>query len=96
LNIAIIVLGQIVGRMEKWTRFDSLYWSYITATTVGYGDIRPLKKISRLLSVFIAFIGMIFTGILVAIALYTTNIAIEKHIDENLKKTLEKAISINS
>ncbi len=93
LNILIIVIGQIVGRIEQWGNFDSLYWSYITATTVGYGDIKPLKKTSRVLSIFIAFIGMIFTGIVVAIALYTTSITIEKHMDDDLKKAFEQVIN---
>jgi voltage-gated potassium channel len=37
LATAITLLGQIVGRMEGWSRFDSFYWSFITATTVGMG-----------------------------------------------------------
>ena len=67
--LGIIVLGLIVGRKESWSKFDSIYWAFITATTVGYGDIRPLQKVSRVLSVFIAFIGLIFTGMMVALAI---------------------------
>ena len=84
LCIMIIVLGQIVCSIEKWERFDGLYWSFITATTVGYGDIRPLKKVSKALSVVIALIGMIFTGIIIAVALHSASIALEKHGDMRL------------
>ena len=56
----VIILGQWVSYIEKWKKFDGLYWSFITATTVGYGDIRPLKKLSRVLAVIIAIIGLIF------------------------------------
>jgi voltage-gated potassium channel len=66
---AISILGQIVGRLEKWKAFDSFYWSFVTATTVGYGDLRPTGKISKCLSILIALIGLIFTGIIIAIAL---------------------------
>ncbi|NOZ54679.1 MAG: two pore domain potassium channel family protein [Gammaproteobacteria bacterium] len=87
LSLVIIVLGQIVCRVEKWEKFDGLYWSFITATTVGYGDIRPMKKVSKTLSVLIALIGMMFTGIIIAITLNTTSVAVEKHAD---KQVIEK------
>ena len=35
---------------------------------MGYGDIRPMGRLSKALSVLIALIGMIFTGIIVALA----------------------------
>lgn len=79
--LAITIVGQIVGRREGWPRFDSLYWSFITATTVGYGDIRPLQKISKLLSVVIAFLGLIFTGIIVSLAIHAATTAFSEHSD---------------
>lgn len=75
LAFLITLLGQIVGTRESWSRFDSLYWSFITATTVGYGDFRPLRKLSRTFAVLIAFVGIIFTGIIVALALNAASIA---------------------
>ncbi|MCH9699036.1 MAG: potassium channel family protein [Gammaproteobacteria bacterium] len=83
LSIVIIVLGQIVCHIEKWNKFDGLYWSFITATTVGYGDIRPLKKVSKALSVLIALVGLMLTGIMIAVTLNTTTIAFEKHVDKS-------------
>ena len=76
--LLITLMGWIVGSREFWGRFDSIYWAFITATTVGYGDIRPLKKLSKVLSVFIALVGMTFTGILVAVAIYAASTAIDK------------------
>ena len=91
LSFVIIVLGQIVCHIEKWNKFDGLYWSFITATTVGYGDIRPLKKVSRALSVLIAFVGLMLTGIIIALTLNTTTIAFEKHVEETaIEKIKEK------
>jgi len=74
--LLIILLGMIVGLHESWRRFDAVYWAFITATTVGYGDIRPIKTLSRVLSILIALIGMTFTGILVALAIYAATTAI--------------------
>lgn len=81
LGIIVIALGQVVGRIEGWTRYNALYWSLITATTVGYGDIRPLQKSSKALSILIAFVGIMFTGILISITLETSAIAFRQHVD---------------
>lgn len=45
-----------------------MYLSFITAFTIGYGDITPVTIIGRVLSVIIGLIGIIFTGLVVAIA----------------------------
>lgn len=76
------MLGHVVCQLEKWSKFDGLYWSFITATTVGYGDIRPLKKVSKVLSVLIALVGIMLTGIMIAVTLNTASIAFEKHVDK--------------
>jgi voltage-gated potassium channel len=81
LALIIMLLGQYVGRRESWSRFEALYWSLVTATTVGYGDYRPLDTASRMLSILIAICGVIFTGIIVAIAVTSTSKAIEAHHD---------------
>ena len=79
--LLIVVMGQIVGRLESWTRFDSLYWSFITAFTVGYGDIRPSRKHSKIMALLIALMGIMFTGIIVAITVSTATKALNKHIN---------------
>jgi len=81
LVLTIVAMGQWVGRLEKWNRFDALYWSFITATTVGYGDIRPTRRSSKVLSVAIALTGILFTGLLVALALHTATMAFAEHVD---------------
>ena len=79
LALVIVMLGQYVGRRESWSWHDSLYWSFITATTVGYGDIRPVSRVSKLLSVVIALIGIVLTGIIVALAVYSATQALVEH-----------------
>lgn len=53
-------------------RFQSLYFSFVTLTTVGYGDIVPLSKPARLLAMTESTVGMLYTTILIArlVALY--------------------------
>jgi hypothetical protein len=81
LSLALVIgaLGQIVGKMEAWPAFDSFYWSFITATTVGYGDVRPERKVPRILSILIALVGLMFTGILIAAAIHAATLALAAH-----------------
>ena len=90
LSFFIILLGQIVCSIEKWGTFDGLYWSLITATTVGYGDIRPLRKVSKALSVAIALVGIMLTGIIIAVTLNTASIALEKYGDERIIEEMKE------
>jgi len=83
LVLVIVVLGQIVGRKESWARYDALYWSFVTATTLGYGDFRPSRKISKVLAIVIAFTGIILTGIIVSLALYSASESFK--IDRDMK-----------
>ena len=87
--ILIVTLGLIAGARESWGRFESVYWAFITATTVGYGDIRPSRPSTRALSIIIAFVGMTFTGILVALAIYA---ATEALTDQEGVKALQECV----
>jgi voltage-gated potassium channel len=78
LGAAIIALGHLVGRSEGWSRLDTFYWSLITATTVGYGDFRPASRKSKLLAILIAFLGLILTGIIIAVAVQATTVALSE------------------
>jgi voltage-gated potassium channel len=76
LGAAITLLGQAVGTKEGWSRFDGFYWSFITATTVGYGDLRPVNRRSRIIAILIAFLGLTLTGILIAVAVQAATLAL--------------------
>ena len=77
LALVITLLGQAVGKKEGWSRFDSFYWSFITGTTVGYGDIRPVKRGSRIFAILIAFLGLVLTGIVISIAVRAGTVALQ-------------------
>lgn len=75
------LLGVLVAKREKWHWLDGIYFSMITATTVGYGDIRPVSRISRLLSIFMSLIGLLLTGIVVGIAVKSASFSFEQIYD---------------
>ena len=79
LAAGIMVLGRIAGIKEGWSGFDSLYWSFITATTVGYGDIRPVKRASKIIAIVIAPMGLTMTGILIAVGVHAATLALAAH-----------------
>jgi hypothetical protein len=56
------------------TRFEALYFSFITLTTVGYGDIMPASRAARMLTVLEATTGMFYVTVLIGrlVALYST------------------------
>ena len=75
LILLIALIGYFIGRIEGWSRFDALYHAFINATTVGYGDFRPTKRGSKKLAVALAFVGLVFTGMVVAVALHAASYA---------------------
>lgn len=91
---AICLLGLWIGRREKWHRYDSIYYAFITATTVGYGDMKPVTKLSKFLAVQIAFMGLVFTGIFVSLAVNAASMAFKETqdvsaIQAEIQQTLE-------
>ena len=48
-----------------------LYYSFVTLTTLGYGDISPLGETARALSTIEAILGQLYIAILVAGAVAT-------------------------
>jgi voltage-gated potassium channel len=79
LSLVIICLALWVGRQEKWGKGDSIYFGFITATTVGYGDFHPKKNSSKFLAIVISLVGLIMTGILVALSIEAVGMVIDTH-----------------
>ena len=44
----------------------ALYYSFVTMTTLGYGDITPVSPMARILSAIEAMIGQMYLAVLVA------------------------------
>jgi hypothetical protein len=62
-----LLLGFLIGRLEEWRIGDAIYFTFVTGLTVGYGDLVPIRFISRALSVVIALSGILLTAVMAGI-----------------------------
>ncbi len=53
--------------------FNAFYFSFITLSTVGYGDITPVSTIARWLAAMEAMTGLLYVAVLIArlVSLYS-------------------------
>ena len=53
--------------------FEALYFSFVTLSTVGYGDIVPASAPARMLAIMEATVGMLYVSLLIArlVAIYS-------------------------
>jgi hypothetical protein len=55
---------------ERFLSFaDGVYWSIVTATTVGYGDITPVTRLGRIIAATLGVMGVVTTGLLAGLIL---------------------------
>ncbi len=62
------------GTKQTMAGFDAFYFSFITVSTVGYGDITPVSRIARWLAATEAMTGLLYVTVLIArlVSLYST------------------------
>jgi voltage-gated potassium channel len=60
---------------QTMTGFTAVYFSFITLSTVGYGDIAPVSSVARMLAMMEAIVGVFYTAVLVArlVSLYSSS-----------------------
>jgi len=64
----IVALGLIIGVREGWSVQESVYFSFVTGLTVGYGDLAPKSFLSRVLAIVIGMCGVIVSALVAAVA----------------------------
>jgi uncharacterized membrane protein len=82
VNLALLALIVInswaISYVEKLPFGDALYFAFITGLTIGYGDIVVKTPVGRILAVLIGFIGVLFSGLVIAVAVRALRETVEE------------------
>ena len=54
------------GATSSMKGFNGLYYSFITLSTVGYGDITPVANVAKMLAAMEAVTGVLYVAVLIA------------------------------
>jgi hypothetical protein len=65
--LAATVQGPFYEQTASERSVDHLYFSFVTLTTVGFGDLTPIADLSRMIAVSEALIGQLFLVTVVAL-----------------------------
>jgi hypothetical protein len=73
LNPEAFAFNTSEGR-QSISGFNAFYFSFVTLSTVGYGDITPVSKVARMLAAMEAMTGLLYVAVLIArlVAIYST------------------------
>jgi hypothetical protein len=70
--IFVILVGGLMSLIEDgWSWADGIWWSQVTMTTTGYGDLYPETGLGRSLAGIIMICGIYFIALIVANAVST-------------------------
>ncbi len=70
--------------------FETLWWVFITISTIGFGDIYPLTTSMRIWSMFIGIIGIVFVSLFTAVVVNGFAIEMQKNLEKRKERMAEK------
>jgi len=75
LTIIIIVLGAVViSLLEEMSFIDAIWWTFVTFTTVGYGDVLIESPLGKIVAILLMILGVGFISVTTStIAVYIIN-----------------------
>ena len=80
--IAWLVIDAVaIAYFENISFADAMYFTFITGLTIGYGDISPVTLAGRIVAILSGFLGVLITGLVVAIAVYALKETMEHSVD---------------
>ena len=79
----LVVNAAAIAYFEKIPFADALYFTFITGLTIGYGDIAPATLAGRVVAVLTGLLGILITGLIVAVAVYALRKTMEPPTDSH-------------
>jgi hypothetical protein len=67
LLVLIVALGVMAGLREGWSLQETVYFSFVSGLTIGYGDFAPKTLIGRALAIAIGVCGVLVTALVAAV-----------------------------
>lgn len=62
-TIILVLTSVIIALLEDMTFLDALWWSVVTFTTVGYGDVLLATSIGKVVAILLMIFGIGFIGV---------------------------------
>ncbi len=91
LLILLISATSFYTHVEQWPVVDAIYFSVMTMSTVGYGDLVPTTNLSKIFTIIYSCLSI---GTFVAFTAKTVQIVLNAHKDkkEKIRKKSEKIL----
>jgi Ion channel len=70
-----IAFGVAIGLVEGWSVQDSIYFTFVSGLTIGYGDLVPRTLLTRILAILIGISGILVTALVAAVAVKALDVA---------------------
>lgn len=91
----LMIIGTLFYSLfEGWSYVDSLYFTVMTLTTVGYGDLFPTTTMSKLFTIFYVMFGvyMIFYAVRIFTIYYVEKKSpnIKRAVTQSLERMVHK------
>jgi voltage-gated potassium channel Kch len=77
----LVINAAAIAYYENISFADALYFTFITGLTIGYGDISPETFAGRIVAIMTGVLGILITGLVVAIAVYALRKTMEASAD---------------
>lgn len=78
LLLFLMGLALIVKAAERLPLGEALYLTAVTGLTIGYGDVAPTTVIGRIACLTAGLVGVVFVGLVVAVATRALTQAVEE------------------
>ena len=80
LLLLLAVAAVVFMVWEDWALGEAVYFTLTTALTIGFGDITPHTVLGRFLAPLVGLIGILMTGIFIAVAVRALEYTVREEI----------------